>query len=382
MSSTSIRLSRNISAQDVEGWTEPLEEPMRFVVFKSCAFEPEAEGLALSYLARAVEVGASISLHCEFELPTTSMEFYSTLLSSIFGYTLIRSCQAAFFLGSEADEKAALRSFSGRTYDDNLGVVGLGNEVRLISFDPKRPIPKALLSSTEALDRQGLPLPSAFHQDILKILGGMGLQEIASPTTLPVLISFIHELFINTCQHGLPQSEKIGSISTRGIGLSKIAYSIPQLHTRQISVHLREFLERIAEMQKKQSNLLVVCISVMDMGVGIQHTLPPLKDVEETASERLLRAFKLGESRKSNATTESGAGLHRVVEVAHRLGARLQVSSAGIRLVKDFSFGEDKLPSMAGAIETTLPEHFCNGTSVEIFIPRLVTNIDQQELNV
>jgi hypothetical protein len=379
MKQVTVRLGAAVSSEDVLLWPAP-QSDLQFLILRTCAFEPGAEGLALSYLAGAIRGEAKVFLQCEFEPPTNVNEFYSTILSSIFGYTLIRVCKTIFFGKSREDCRGQLRIFSGKTYDDHAGIVGLGDEVRLIAFDPRRPIPKALMTSPDSLDNMGIPLPSAFHVDIVRILGGMGLNEIASPSTLSTLIRFIHELFANTVQHGRPTNELVALHSTRGIALSKINFNPAQLATRRMSSELLEFLGRVAEMQKRQTSLQVVCLSVMDMGDGIQHTLPPKED--ETEGERLLRAFRLGESRKNSGAIERGAGLDRVVKVAHRLGARLQIASAGRMIVKDFSLGEDKLPDLSGAVETVLPNHVQGGTSVDLLVPRFAMELDQRALGI
>jgi len=381
MTQLQIKLSEHTSPEDVAKWPNPRDKEVLFVLARASSFEAGAEGLAHSFLASALQISGDIYLNCEFSQPQNDKEFFSTVLASTFGYTLIRATTQIKFAGAKVNSMESFRIFAGKLYDHNRGVIGLGDRVELIAFDPKRSIPKALLIRPHSIDQDGLPLPSAFQADLLKILAGMGLPEIGSQSTLPTLISFVYELFLNTLQHGLPKNEVRLMNSTRGIALTKIAFSTQQLVTRKISTPLRQYLERIAEMQKRETNLLVVCISVMDMGDGIQNTLPS-SSVEETAHARLARAFKVGESRKAGSSIERGLGLHKVVEAAFRLGARLQVSSAGKILVKDFSLGEDPLPRMDGAIEQTLPDHFIAGTSIEMYVLNLLTDIDQRKLLV
>ena len=169
--------------------------------------------------------------------------------------------------------------------------------------------------------------------------------------------------------------------STRGISLSKIAFSTAQLSSRKMSTELREYLLRIAEMAKKDTNLFVVCISVMDMGDGIQNTLPSIA-ADESYAMRLVRAFQVGESRKVPSIIERGRGLHKVVDAAFRLDAKLRIRSAGNVLWKDFSLGEDRYAGMDSALNITLPEYFSSGTSIDMYIPSLMENIDQRKLPV
>jgi hypothetical protein len=379
MPQLTIKLAANISAADVMNWPNPAAAAVSFVIPRGCAFEPGAQGLSLSFLAKAIRSGASISVSCEFAFPTTEREFFDTVLSSTFGFALMRCCESFSFNDRPGNSNTTLRRFAGKIYDDRKGVVGLGSHVDVIALDPKRPIPRTFLARSDALDPQGIPLPSAFQGEIVRILASMGLPEIGSQSTLPTLISFIYELFNNTIQHGRPSEEAVAKQSTRSISFTKIAFGTQQLSTRRISPDLRDYLQRTAEMQKRDTNLFVVCISVMDMGDGIQNTLPAVSNDEES-NTRLLRAFTMGQSRKPSGQVQRGLGLQKVVEAAFRLGARLQVTSAGRALVKDFSFGEDKQPDIRGAQEMALPGHFAQGTCVDIYIPNLWSNIDQREL--
>jgi hypothetical protein len=350
------------------------------MVIRSSRFEPGAEGLALSYLASIDLDQTEVHVKAEHSYPNTPNDLFSTILSSTFGFALIRLAKSIVFAGSEGDQLEQFRQFAGKVYDDRRGVLGLGDRVEIVAFDPRRPVPRALLARAQTVDRDGLPLPSAFQQDLVRILAGMGMPEIASPSTLPTVISFVYELFLNTVQHGLPSDVKRLSRSTRGIALTKIVFNAATVAERNLSRPIKEYLLRVSELEKRASGIHVVCISIMDMGDGIQNTLPVFRTEAETDSERLSRAFGAGESRKSKSTIERGLGLHKVLAATMRLNGRLQVISAGVELTKDFSFGEDKLPSMNGAVEAIYSPHFTHGTSVTLFIPDLSSDIDQQRL--
>jgi hypothetical protein len=347
---------------------------------RSSKFEPGAEGLALSYLASIDVDRTEIHVKSEHALPVSANEFFGSMLSSTFGFALIRVAKTLVFADSERNQIDIFRQFAGKIYDERRGVLGLGDRVEIIAFDPRRPVPRALLARAQSVDQDGLPLPSAFQQDLVRILAGMGMPEIASPSTLPTVISFVYELFLNTVQHGLPSELKRASRSTRGIALSKIVFNASTVEDRNLSRPIKDYLLRISELTKRASGIHVVCISVIDMGDGIQNTLANSASALETSSERLSRAFGAGESRKGKSTIERGLGLHKVLAATMRLSGRLQVISAGVGLTKDFSLGEDKLPSMRGAVETSFHPHFSHGTSVTLFVPDLPSNIDQRRL--
>jgi hypothetical protein len=375
-----VKLSEQTTLDDVASWPAHADSRVTFVLVRSSKFEPGAEGLALSYLASIDVDRTEIHVKSEHALPVSANEFFGSMLSSTFGFALIRVAKTLVFADSERNQIDIFRQFAGKIYDERRGVLGLGDRVEIIAFDPRRPVPRALLARAQSVDQDGLPLPSAFQQDLVRILAGMGMPEIASPSTLPTVISFVYELFLNTVQHGLPSELKRASRSTRGIALSKIVFNASTVEDRNLSRPIKDYLLRISELTKRASGIHVVCISVIDMGDGIQNTLANSASALETSSERLSRAFGAGESRKGKSTIERGLGLHKVLAATMRLSGRLQVISAGVGLTKDFSLGEDKLPSMRGAVETSFHPHFSHGTSVTLFVPDLPSNIDQRRL--
>jgi hypothetical protein len=375
-----VKLADQATLEDVASWAPHNAARITFVLNRSSRFEPGAEGLALSYLASIEIEQTEVHVKAEHNFPNSANDLFATVLSSTFGFALLRLAKSLVFADSDSNQLQNFRQFAGRTYDDCRGVLGLGDRVEIIAFDPRRPVPRALLARAHTVDQDGLPLPSAFQQDLVRILAGMGMPEIASPSTLPTVISFVYELFLNTVQHGLPSDLKRLARSTRAIALSKIVFNAATVEERNLSRPIKDYLLRISELEKRATGIHVVCISVMDMGDGIQNTLPTVLIEDETGIQRLGRAFGAGESRKSKSTIERGLGLHKVLAATMRLHGRLQVISAGVGLTKDFSLGEDRLPSMIGASETRYPSQFSHGTSVALFIPDLASNIDQRRL--
>ncbi|WP_155634783.1 hypothetical protein [Burkholderia cepacia] len=375
-----IELTQRIAAEDVLAWPNPSGKNLAILISRSAEFEAGAEGLALSFLSTSLKHSSSIDVECQFEFPTQKVDFLGSILSSTFGYALLRACNCAEFKDFPGKNSAVeLRRLAGKIYDDQSGAVGSGDRAGIIAFDPKRPTPRALQDSYTTSESDTAPLPSQFAPGISRVLGSMGLGDIASQSSFTLLRDYIFETFVNTFQHGRPRDPRVARHSTRSISITKIAFNVAQLENRRMSKEMREYLLRIADMEKTKKDLFLACISVMDMGEGIQNTLPPASN-EETPSDRLLRAFKLRETRKPGSPVERGLGLQKVVDAAFLLGARLQVLSSGRRLVKDFSLGEDKLPGMQGAIMVELPQHFAAGTCIDLFVPKLLSNIDQREL--
>lgn len=378
MTQLRIKIGEHTTTEEILQWLDPNGKELTFLLTRSSGFEAGAEGLALSYLANFLKHHDSIKIICEFTQPQSTIDFLNTIFSSTFGYALIRAAKEIVFPTNTKETTQEFRFFAGKIYDEKKGVIGLGEKISVISFDPKRLIPKVLSPRQDSLDNDGLPLPSAFHTVLVNILSGMGFPEIGSQNTLSTIIRFTYESYINTIQHGLPTTQSVLKNSTRGISLSKIAFSTAQLANRKMSTELREYLLRIAEITKKDTNLFVVCISVMDMGDGIQNTLPSIAN--ESDSVRLKRAFQVGASRKVPSVIERGLGLHKVVDAAFRLNAKLRITSAGNVLWKDFSLGEDRYAGMDSALNATLPKYFSSGTSIDIYIPSLMENVDQRTL--
>lgn len=376
-----IELSQRIAAEDVLTWPNPSGQELTFVVYRTAEFEAGAEGLALCFLTSALKQSTTMNIDCRFDFPVEKIDFLGSILSSTFGYALLRACNVAEFKDSPWKNSAAdLRKFSGRIYDEERGIVGSGDRSGIIAFDPKRPVPRAFQDGKDpTVGESESLLPSQFIPGVSRVLSNMGVGEIASQSSFPLLMDFIFETFANTLQHGKPRDTHVARHSTRGVAITKIAFNVAQLENRRISPDMRDFLSRVAEMERTKKDLFIACVSVMDMGEGIQNTLPP-SSTDEAVNDRLLRAFNLRETRKPDSPITRGMGLQRVVDAAFHFGARLQVNSAGRRLIKDFSLGEDKLPSMQGVEVVTLPQHFSMGTCVELFVPSLISNIDQQEL--
>ena len=376
-----IKLIDRIAAEDILEWPDPSGQEVVFVVLRSAEFEAGAEGIALSFVSVSIRRAGSIAIRCEFDFPQSLVDFCGTILSSMFGYALLRASTAVTFKNKTDETGAAseLKKFAGKIYDERRGVIGFGDRVGIMAFDPKRPVPRAFRDSLSAPDGGSVPLPSQFAPGLSRVLNEMGVGEISSQSIFPLITDFVFETFVNTLQHGRPQDVRAARHSTRGISITKIVFGLQDLGRRRMSQGMREFLERVAEMERREKGIFVACISVMDMGEGIQNTLPRASDVE-MPNDRLLRAFDFSETRKTNTAVTRGMGLEKVVSAAFRLGARLQISSAGHLLVKDFSLGEDKLPTMQGATFTTMPEHFSVGTCVDLFVPRLLSDIDQREL--
>lgn len=375
-----IEMSGLMTAADVEQWPVPSSQSeVTFSVKRSAVFEPGAEGLALAYLSTLLHESVPINTECEFDSDYFRGQFNSTALSSAFGFALIRAAKSLRSSDRQDESSLDLRLIAGKIYDQGQGILGLGDRVNLLAFDPKRPWPRGLLKNSGMLDEKGTPLPSAFESALTNIISEMGLGSVGSRATMSSIVNFAFELFSNTLQHGRPSNPAVGKHGTRSVSVSKIAYNHSNLHARGYSEGLLGYLERNAEFQKTDKGLFVICISVMDMGDGIQNTLPA-ESIEEEPAARLLRAFSMGESRRNNGMIARGAGLQKVLTSAHKLGARLQVRSAGLQAVKDFSLGHDKLPNIHGAELRQLSTVFRFGTCVDIFFARPEKDLDQQVL--
>ena len=135
---------------------------------------------------------------------------------------------------------------------------------------------------------------------------------------------------------------------------------------------------RVTESRKGDLGLGLVCLSVADQGDGIAATLPAKGG--ETTTQRFIRAFLPGESRKPNSVVLRGLGLPKLVSAAHHLQALIRVNSGGLAVMQDFSLGENKYPKLDFGAVREFPHAQSAGTCVSIFFPEFAINLDQTQL--
>jgi hypothetical protein len=371
---TILNIPENCRTEDVLAWDLTSAEGFRLT--RSSKFELGAQGVALAKLSGLES--QNLVLKCEFKEPRTSDEFEATVLGTPFGLSLIRHAKAVFFdhgkdLASEDLEKN-LNAF----YRDRRGLLGKGQNCALVCVDPAFQVPRRLLDEVRTGDRPFPIEPSGFLKVLREMTALLGFKSFLSSATESSLNSFIYECFVNTQEHGISATLPIGRRSVRALVVEKVVVDKGGL-AKNLSDDLRGYIERSAEAAGGNLGLGVVCLTVSDQGEGIQSTLPANSETESDV-ERFERAFRPGQSRKTQGTIKRGMGLDQVLSAAHKMRARISIHSADLTYVQDFSFEDQKYPSIdiAAICKATSPSR-C-GTSISIWVPEYEQDLDQPDL--
>lgn len=370
---STIRISERTSVDEVIGWDLSKCQAARIV--KRSSFEAGAQGLALASLAGLSSDGEDFLLDCDFEEPRTPEELNATLFSSAFGFAISRRAKRIHFVGKPAapEFKPALAAL----YKSKGGVLGLGTARSLVCVDPIFPLPPELAEAGMEQSDEGFPAPSVFGAMLQRTVHAMGFRRLLGSAGESSVVSFIYEALRNSLEHGIPSDFTRRSRSTRALVVEKIVLQSSDVASRRLSPELKEYLARISE-GKKNLGLGAACFTVADQGDGIQFTLPAKQD--ESAEQRLARAFQPGESRKPSGVVKRGLGLPAVVSAAHHLQALVRITSGNLDLTQDFSTGEHKYPTLEFGSVRELPSTFLAGTCVSIFLPEFSRDLDQGSL--
>ncbi|MCT7307124.1 hypothetical protein [Ralstonia wenshanensis] len=210
----------------------------------------------------------------------------------------------------------------------------------------------------------------------------MGFRRLLGSTAESSVVSFVYESLRNSWEHGISLDPHRGARSTRALIIEKIVLQQAEdLASRQISPELKDYLTRVAEANRGELGLGVICLSVADQGNGIQATLPISPDhAGETDTERLARAFIPGESRKATGVVQRGLGLPNIVAAAHNLQALLRITSGNLVASQDFSHDDDKYPQLKLDSIRRLQDGASRGTCVSLYVPEFALSPDQRSL--
>ncbi|VVE18482.1 hypothetical protein PCA20602_03016 [Pandoraea capi] len=373
---TFVRIQDRTSIADVLSWR--LAACNTINLARRSAFEPGAQALALSLLA-SIRIGRDAPiLVCDFDEPKGIEELEGTPLASPFGFALSRLVSQIQFSNGLASP--TLKPLLGGMYKSSQGVFGKGTSRAVVFPDPVFQIAPAL-STRNATSADIFPSPSAFSVLLNSEVESLGFRRALGSSEESGIVAFVYEALRNSLEHGLPQGSVRKSRSTRALILEKIVLQSAELSSRHLSEDLKEYLLRIFEANKSDLGLGVLCISVADQGSGIQSTLPVKAELpQESAVERLARAFLPGESRKPVGVIKRGLGLPSVISAAHSLQALLRISSGNLVAEQDFSLGEDKYPRLNLESIHEVPSETVFGTCISIFVPEFAIDRDQPSL--
>lgn len=372
-----VRIQERTSLEDVFAWRLDSGSTVRLT--RRSGFEPGAQGLALAALSALTPGAHSVQLECEFDEPSTLEELEATIFSSAFGFAIARFARHIQFEKSAAS--SIFKPLLSRLYKARSGVLGAGSMRSVVCADPVFSLPPALSNPGGISSPDFFPPPSAFITLLNSIVHSMGFRRVLASAEESSVVSFVYEALRNSWEHGLSSDEARRSRSTRALIAEKLVLQSADVSGRHLSKELKEYLERIQEVSQGELGLGVICLTVADQGDGIQSTLPPKADSpDETASQRLARAFLPGESRKPAGIVKRGLGLPSVVSAAHHLNSLIRVTSGSLAIAQDFSLGEHKYPQLDFHEVRQLPSGFHCGTAISIFVPEFSFDLDQTNL--
>lgn len=374
---TSIRISERASAEDVLSWDVPACSTIR--IAKRASFEPGAQGLALALLGCLPSGEGGVVVECDYAEPSAPAEIVNTIFSSAFGFSLARLARRIYFDGKASSPEFKL--LLSKTYKGAGGVLGIGTSRSAVCADPVFPVPPSLFTKSPsdiALGVDPFPAPSVFSAFLNAILKEMGFRSILRSNEEAGIVSFVYEALRNSWEHGRSRDPVLRARGTRALIVEKLVMQGGDLAGRRLSAELKDYAQRISEAHGGGLGLGVVCLTVADQGNGIANTLPPYDT--ETSTERLIRAFKPGESRKPASVVQRGLGLPKLVTSAHQLQALLRVSSAGLTIGQDFSLYGSKYPVLDLEGVREVPNAAGAGTAVSIYLPEFAFDLDQSPL--
>jgi hypothetical protein len=322
-----ITLSGLITISDIQSWI-PAGTAVTFKIRKAATFAPLAESFALMRLHDFVNSGTKIRVHCHFSVSPADAQV--GILGTLFGLALM--LQSAAGEDGVSDTHAAMLDALWQRFRRSRGRFGTGQHAYLASRDPDCPIPPCLEPAPPAV----FPLPTELERALN--------ETVRSMTGSPIFVgSFaegdlgicLYEAARNSFDHARVDANGRAIAGIRGVIVEKLIFhSFDQIDKRNdLNELLRAYVKRVwADMPEKTLLGFTVC----DLGPGIHHTLP--SHPGENGWEKLVRAFRVGESRKppgSDATR--GQGLDKLLGAARRLKAFLLVRSSELVGYRDFS---------------------------------------------
>jgi hypothetical protein len=358
----SYKLSQFTSLAEVAEWVQVgAANDIELQIGASSGFAPTVEGVALGALQQVAQK-SSVTVECGVDAEKSSKIF-----ESLFGLSV--ALVARKVTGpADQDQKTTLAAQLWQRVLQARGRIGTGNHVSIVFRDPDYWMPQCLRSPEGHFPRRDL-----FRSTLLSAARKMGLSRSFSGTEDDV-ITFLYEATQNSHDHARVDRDGQAVSGIRGLLLDRVMVtSARELEGRRdLSEFQRSYIRRASS--EIRGAAVFFAFTVSDLGAGIQNTLPAAPD--ESAWDRLNRAFSAGETRKPRgAGLESGLGLSKLRESAKRLRALLFVKSAELAGYVDFSVdsGNTRI--------TELPTRFGTlGTSLTLMWPATRTGGDQKSL--
>jgi hypothetical protein len=340
-----IIIREHTSIQDIDSnWKLAADNEVVFEVQQSSSFQLLAEGAALGRLRDFELKHVRIKIKLP-QLPLRSGKKdeidenkLPPLLFTIFGLELLH-LSISVMVHDGIDDKL-LRSLIGSHIWDkvrsNKGAITSGKVNYLISRHGYE-VPVALRDKSTTL---AFPRFAPFQQNIRPYILELRGNTQASGTENDLIEWVFHNAenaFEHACEY-LDGELSIPIHGYRGIILQKIIITNEEYKNRHDlpEIVMNFVTQQISEGDIDRKGLFSV-VTVVDLGVGIQNTLP--KDNEDLSSfERLKKAFNDGVTRKkTNDKEKAGFGLGQMANAARRLKALLFIISADEMAFYDFS---------------------------------------------
>jgi len=324
-------IRRHTTLADVATWTGPR---LTLRCSQQSGFEPFAEPVAIAKIHELTAAGAELHLEYSTAFPAGKLADAGLgVLNRPFG---IAALQAARSLRDHtgSDVRAGILKQLWQELTAAQGFLGGGNSVFALARDPDVPVPQFLRERTE----QMFPLRGTFARFLRRAAHSIAGEDFAYGNAETELVTFLYESAQNSFEHAREDTAGRPIRGTRGLTVQKIVFNNrDEVAQRTLSPLLVTYVNRV--WPNSQAHLKIFALTTYDVGPGIQHTLPAL--VDETSTQRFLRAFEKGQSRKpQSAGANRGYGLPVLLDslqASQELKSLLYVSAGEIFAYRDYS---------------------------------------------
>jgi hypothetical protein len=332
-----INLKRETTLSDVAGWLRDGAAEMTFIVWPNSDFTTAVEGVALTVLRELWASGRVIHVDCRFGVEAAVRVQDLGLFDGLFGLCLAVVAKTIRSASSDQVRPALLQRLWDRVRQGR-GCIGHGKRLAIVSRDPDVPVPAILRTGSTHFPQRAhfAPVLQGVAHDMG--FGNFGLRKRTILTAdEEAALTFLYETARNSHEHGRHDRDDRAVHGIRGTIIERLIFtSRGEVDARStLPEWQRQYAARVWPRMERSKR--IVAYTVVDLGSGIQNTLPPVVP-EESPWDRLNRAFRDGETRKPKGTdVEAGVGLYKVAQAAMNLKALLVVKSGELLGFADFS---------------------------------------------
>lgn len=390
-----IKIPKSCSLEMVDcDWTPELGAVVRFEITQESGFQLFAEGAAIGKI-RDIQLAGNpiyISLPSSFKLPTDEAPLEGSLppiLFSIFGLELLHVSQGVVTDSATNDPEAwrlrnELGSYVWDIAKSGKGVMRSGKAVYLVSRHGSE-IPAALRDQPSPTV---FPKFDSFRKNIAPHIAGLRDVEAGIGASEAGLVEWLFHVSENAFEHASFTTTEQGRHAIdgyRGIILQKIILNrIEELDLRSdIPQIAKNYIQQRINDGDAARQLVFITMTVADIGVGVQGTIPNEED-DQSSIELLRLAFQNGVTSKPlNKAEKAGYGLGDMAEAARQLRALLFIVTGNLVAYYDFTDEPEKrLPSQDLSVNELGLISKNTGTSMSIIWTYNPERSDQLGLNL